>query len=152
MPLKVELNMEKENHMEKVRLTWKGGDILEYDGLSVKITLGECCENPAPGEGFPPLRLVLLALGGCTGMDILQILHKMRVELENLELEISGKRREEHPRVYTRVEILYRFKGKDLDYETLKKAVELSLNKYCPVAAMVKQSGEIRYKIELNEV
>ncbi len=152
MPLKQNSAMERENRPEKVNLTWKGGDILEYNDLGVKITLGECCENPMPGEGFPPLRLVLVSLGGCTGIDVLQILRKMRVEFENLELKISGKRRNEHPRVYSSVEILYRFSGKNLDYETIKKAVKLSLNKYCPVAVMVKGTGEIRYRIELNEV
>ncbi len=137
---------------ERVKMKWQGGDTLSYEDLGVKITLGECCENPAPGEGFPPLRLVLGALGGCTGMDVLQMLEKMRIKLEDFHIEVKGRRVTSPPRVFKQVEIVYKFKGKNLDEESLKRAIDLSLNKYCPVAAMVSRTGKIKYRIVINEV
>lgn len=140
------------DYPERIKIRWQGEDILSYEDLGVKIALGECCENPAPGKGFPPLRLVLVALGGCTGMDVLQMLRKMRIKLEDFQIKVKGRRTNIPPSVFEQVEIVYNFKGKNLDEEDLKKAIELSLNKYCPVAEMVSRTGKIKYRIVINEV
>ena len=106
-------------------------------------------KEPSGLEKAPtPMDTVLIALGGCTGMDVVSILEKMRVRFESLEIEVRGERNEEHPRVYTKIEIVYRIKG-DVDEEKVKKAVELSMERYCSVAAMLKKSAEIEHRIEI---
>lgn len=94
-----------------------------------------------------PLELLLLGLGGCTGMDVVSILNKMRVPFTGLEINVRADRAEEHPRVYTRIEIEYVFAGRDLDHDKLKRAVELSQEKYCSVSAMLRQACPVTWTI-----
>ncbi|MEO0085634.1 MAG: OsmC family protein [candidate division WOR-3 bacterium] len=96
-----------------------------------------------------PLELLLLGLGGCTGMDVVSILNKMRVTLSGFEVNLRAERAAEHPKVYTRIEIEYVFSGHDLDPEKLKRAVELSQEKYCSVSAMLRQACPVTWTIRV---
>uniref|UniRef100_A0A7C4GBX1 OsmC family peroxiredoxin n=1 Tax=candidate division WOR-3 bacterium TaxID=2052148 RepID=A0A7C4GBX1_UNCW3 len=98
-----------------------------------------------------PLELLLVGLGGCTGIDVVSILNKMRVPLAGLEINIRADRSEEHPRVYTRIEVEYVFSGRDLDREKLQRAVELSQEKYCSVSAMLRKACPVGYSIRTVE-
>lgn len=80
-----------------------------------------------------PMEVLLCALGGCTGMDVVSILRKMRTEPTSLEVEIKDERATDYPKVITRLHLVYRVMGR-VPEENLKKAIELSLAKYCPVA------------------
>ena len=80
-----------------------------------------------------PIEILLCALGGCTGMDVVSILRKMRTEPTSLEVEIKDERATDYPKVITRLHLVYRVMGR-VPEENLKKAIELSLAKYCPVA------------------
>ncbi|OYT58043.1 osmotically inducible protein OsmC [Euryarchaeota archaeon ex4484_178] len=126
-------------HIEGMRFlgeTEKHSIVLESDYLGVQ-------KAAAPMEAF------LMTLGGCTGMDVVAILQKMRNEPRKFIIEIEGERAKEHPKVYTKVHIKYIFWG--VEYEKAKKAVELSQNRYCPVSAMLRRSGcEIEYEIEVK--
>jgi putative redox protein len=102
-------------------------------------------ENLAP----TPMEITLSALGGCTGMDVISILKKMREEVSDFLIVINAERRTEHPRVFSAIELVYRFRGKNLKRENLEKAVKLSYEKYCSVGAMLKISCPITYKIEV---
>ncbi len=107
--------------------------VLESDYLNVQKAV-------APMEAF------LLSLGGCTGMDVVAILMKMKQPPKKFRIEIEGERAQEHPKVYTKVYIKYYLEG--VEYEKAKKAVELSQNRYCPVSAMLRRSGcEIEYEV-----
>ena len=97
-----------------------------------------------------PMELVLQALIGCTSMDVVSILRKMKVEYDLFEVHESNVRSEEHPKVYKKILLRYKFEGKDLDPEKLKKAVYLSKDRYCPVSAMLKAAVEISYEITVN--
>jgi putative redox protein len=99
--------------------------------------------GPRPGD------LPLVALGGCTGMDIVSILKKMRVNFDSFEMVIDGENRKEHPRYFEKVHIRYIFKGRGLDESKIKEAVELSQDKFCSVSAMMKKSAELTYDIEI---
>jgi putative redox protein len=103
--------------------------------------------NSAPG----PMELVLMALGACTATDVVIVMKKKRQKLEMLEVICSGERATQPPTVWTKLEILYRLRG-DLD-EAAKHAIELSEEKYCSVAAMLKKTATIswRYEILANE-
>jgi len=102
------------------------------------------------GEGgISPMKLLLLSVAGCTAYDVVMILRKMREPIEGLEVEISGERREEHPRVYTKVHLHYRIYG-NVKEEKARRAIELSQDKYCSASAQVKLSGaELTYSLEI---
>ena len=102
------------------------------------------------GEGgISPMKLLLLSVAGCTAYDVVMILQKMREPIEGLEVEISGERREEHPKIYRKVHLHYRIYG-DVKEEKAKRAIELSQDKYCSASAHVKLSGaEVTYSCEV---
>ncbi len=100
--------------------------------------------------GTRPMELVLVALGGCTGMDVVSILRKKRVKFDKFEMKITGERTEEHPRVYTKVNIEYLIYGKDVREKDVEQAIELSQTKYCSVSAILKKSGaEVTYSYKI---
>jgi len=100
--------------------------------------------NKVPG----PMELVLMALGACTATDIVNILKKKRQKLEALEVICSGERATEPPAVWTKLEVVYRLRGK-LDEEAVKRAIELSEEKYCSVSAMLKKTASLTWRYEI---
>lgn len=98
-------------------------------------------------RGPRPKPLMLVSLGGCTGMDVVSILKKMRVEYDGLNIEVEGELTEEHPKMYHTIIINYIFKGKDLPIDKIEKAVKLSQEKYCGVTAMLEKAAKIEHKI-----
>ena len=102
-------------------------------------------------SGSHPMELVLIALGGCTAIDVETIIKEMRIQVNDLRIEITSEREQEHPKVYTKIHLQYSFQGKNLNEDFIKKAVELSQNKYCPITAMLKKSAEITYEIKINK-
>ncbi len=112
---------------------------------------GDKCSVILGEGGISPMKLLLLSVAGCTAYDIVMILRKMREPIEGLEVEISGERREEHPRIYRKVHLHYRIKG-NVSEEKAKRAIELSQDKYCSASAHVKLSGaEVTYSFEIVE-
>ncbi len=97
-----------------------------------------------------PMEMFLQALMGCTGMDVVSILKKMNVQYTSFEVHEEHEKVEEHPKVYTGIDLTYRLEGDDIDPEKVKKAVRLSMERYCPVTAMAKSSVDISWKIEIN--
>jgi putative redox protein len=109
------------------------------------ITLDTLPEHGGAGRGPSPMETVLLALGGCTGMDVVSVLQKMRAPLEGVEIRISADRASEHPRVFTKIHLEYVFTGRGLTADQVKRAVELSQEKYCSVSAMLRTAAELTY-------
>ncbi|MEO0234079.1 MAG: OsmC family protein [candidate division WOR-3 bacterium] len=99
---------------------------------------------------FSPMELVLVSLAGCTGMDVISILKKMRQNVKNFKLTVSGERADEHPKVYTKINIQYFFEGENLEKDKVERAIELSFNKYCSVSAMLKKSCDVSYTYEIK--
>ena len=114
-----------------------------------KLVLDATPEVGGEDRGPRPKPLVMVALAGCTGMDVVSILKKMRVEIEGLEIKVEGNISEEHPKTFTELKLIYEFKGKDLPMDKLKKAVEMSDEKYCGVSAFYKKAVPLSYKIRL---
>ena len=100
-------------------------------------------------EGARPKELMLAALAGCTGMDVVSILRKMRSEPEALNIRVEAEMTETHPKHYTAMHIIYEFTGKELDMEKLDKAVKLSQDQYCGVSAAYRKGMEITYEIKI---
>jgi len=95
-----------------------------------------------------PMEMVLFGLGGCTAVDVEIILKKMKVPVEKIEIDISSERAENHPKVYTKINMTYHFYGKDLPLKKLEKAVQLSKETYCSVSAMLASTTKITAIIE----
>ena len=100
------------------------------------------------GEATPK-PLMLLALAGCTGMDVISILKKMHQNIEDFNVTVSGDLTDDYPITYKKMHIIYAFKGKELSHDKLQRAIELSLNKYCGVAAIYKHVMEVSYEIQI---
>jgi len=123
-------------HIEGMRF------VAETDNHSMVLESGYLNVQKAPA----PMQAFLMSLGGCTGMDVVAILMKMKQPPKKFEIFIDAERAEEHPKVYTKVHIKYVLEG--VEYEKAKKAVELSQNRYCPISAMLKRSGcELTYEV-----
>ncbi len=101
--------------------------------------------NAAP----TPVELLLMALGSCTGIDVVNILRKKRAEILEYRIEISSQRRTEHPRGFTRMEVRHKVKGRNISEKSLAQAIELSDQKYCSVAATLRPTVEIVSSYEL---
>ncbi|MCS7251076.1 MAG: OsmC family protein [Anaerolineae bacterium] len=100
-------------------------------------------------EGPRPMEVLLVALAGCTAMDVLSILRKKRQPLEGFAMEVRGERASEHPKVYTDIDVLYVVKG-NIDPQALVRAIELSVTKYCSVSAMLRKTAYIRYRYRIE--
>ena len=98
-----------------------------------------------------PMELLLIALGGCTGADVISILEKKRQRVSAYEIEVRGVRRDEHPRIYTAIEVIHRLRGERLDERAVARAIELSETKYCSVSAMLASSAKITARYEISD-
>jgi putative redox protein len=99
-----------------------------------------------------PMELVLIALGGCTGMDVISILKKMREDVRDFDIELDADKADGHPSVFTKIHLHYLIKGKKIKSENVNKAIELSMNQYCSVSAMLKKSVDVTWDFEIQEV
>jgi len=102
------------------------------------------------GLGANPMELVLMAVATCSGMDIMSILEKMRIPYDRFQISVRGEQATVDPKVFTKVEIFYRFWGDSLRRDKIEDAINLTLDKYCSVAVMVKQTATVSYELELN--
>jgi putative redox protein len=103
--------------------------------FDVPVEHGGLGGAPSPFEAF------LASIGGCTAMDVISLLKKMRVEYTSFSIEIKARRADEHPKIPTSVELIYKFEGSNIDESAVAKAIELSQEKYCSVSAVVKKAG-----------
>jgi putative redox protein len=132
--------------MRTATIRWVGGE--EFlatmpSGQAVAID-ADRTHNSAPG----PMDMLLGALGACSSVDVVAILAKKRQKLVSLEVVISGERASEPPSVWTKIEMVYKLTG-ELDEKAVRDAIELSQNKYCSVAAMMRKTAEITYRFEV---
>ncbi len=96
-----------------------------------------------------PIELILIGLGGCTGVDVVSILSKMRAPLENLEISIEAEQSDDFPKVFTNIHIDYTFYGQDLKNEQVERAINLSKEKYCSVSVMLSKSAEMSHSYRI---
>jgi len=120
---------------------------VEVNGHKIIIDADEKVggENMGPR----PKPLMLAALGGCTAMDVVSILRKMRVNFENVNVKVDGELTEEHPRHFYKIHLTYEFTGRDLPVEKLEKAVNLSQDKYCGVSYSYMKAMELTHEIKI---
>jgi putative redox protein len=135
--------------MEESRAVWNGGLTFTVQQDGHGFILDGSREFGGLDLGPRPRNLLLTALAGCTGMDVVSILGKMKITGFGLEVVVHGEPRAEYPVIFTTITIEYRFRGSDLPREKLERAVTLSQEKYCGVSAMLSKSSEISWSITL---
>lgn len=112
-----------------------------------KIMLDAADNVGGENRGPRPKALLLVGLAGCTAMDVISILKKMRVEPSYFNVEVEGELTEEHPKYYDKIHLKYVFRGDDLPMAKLEKAVNLSQDRYCGVSAMLGKSSQLSHEI-----
>ena len=136
---------------ETVNVKWINNMAFETEVNGHKIMLD--AEPIVGGEdrGPRPKLLMLSSLGGCTGMDVVSILRKMRVDIKGVNVIVEGDVTEEHPKHFFKIHVIYEFTGKDLPMDKLEKAVNLSEERYCGVNAVYRQTMEMTSEIRVKE-
>jgi putative redox protein len=107
--------------------------------------------NGKRSSAASPLELLLLALGGCTGADVISILQKKREQVTDYRIEVRGERRTEYPKSFSRLEVRHIVRGRSISEKAVAQAVELSTEKYCSVAATLRPTAEIVSSYEIHE-
>ena len=101
--------------------------------------------------GIRPMEMLLLGMGGCTTIDVVSTLKKMREEVRDCRLEISAERADEHPKVFTKIHLNFIIKGSNLNERKVEKAVSLSADKYCSASIMLGKMADITHDFTINE-
>jgi putative redox protein len=130
-------------------VTWKSNNAFEATVNGHNIIMDTDVDMGGDNSGPRPKILLLAGLGGCTGMDVVSILEKMKVFPEKFWMEISAELAEDHPKVYNQIKLVYNFKGENLPIDKLEKAVSLSKEKYCAVSAMLSKTAEMKVEIKV---
>lgn len=136
---------------EKINVKWTEDMAFEAEvnGFKIMIDAGE--KVGGKNRGPRPKPLTLVSLAGCTGMDVISILTKMRVKPDYFNVEVEGELTDEHPKYYHTIHLRYIFRGKDLPMDKLEKAVNLSQDRYCGVTAMLQKAANIIHEIVVEE-
>ena len=134
-----------------IRTEWKGNMTFEADINGHKITMDAPVEGGGNNLGPGPKKLQLVALSGCTGMDVVSILKKMRVDIEKCSIEVQGDVTDDHPKQYYKMHVIYEFTGKDLPLDKIEKAVKMSEETYCGVEALYRKAIEVTSEIMIIE-
>lgn len=132
-----------------IKTQWKGDLTFQTEIGNHKLIMDAPVEAGGKDLGLGPKKLQLASLSGCTGMDIVSILKKMRVDIKNLEIEVHGDLTEEHPKHYEKMHVVYIFTGTDLALEKLEKAVRMSEETYCGVGALYRKAIEVTSEIKV---
>jgi putative redox protein len=128
----------------KTKTVWKKKEEFKSFQDHNEINLDGNKEN-----GFSPKALLLSALAACSGIDVVEILIKMRVAFSDFEIDTEAEQTTEHPKVFKEIMLTYKLKSDISNEEKIKKAIDLSLEKYCGVSAMLKKNSPIHYKLHL---
>lgn len=135
--MKIELS--RVNNAVHLQAKDEDGNIVNMDGSP---------DIGGEGLGTRPMRMVLMALAGCTSMDVLSMLKKMRQEIVDYDVVVEAERATEHPMVFTKIHVHYILKG-DLDSDKVEKAINLSMDKYCSVTHMLNKAANITHSYEI---
>lgn len=129
----------------KTITTWKKKHQFESQQDHNKVKLDGSRE-----KGFSPKALLLAGLAGCSGIDVVDILEKMRIAFSDFSIDTEAEQTDEHPKVFKEILITYKMKTARENEDKVKKAIDLSLDKYCGVSAMLKKNSPINYKLVIG--
>jgi putative redox protein len=135
----------------KIECRWLENMAFEAEVNDHTIVMDADELNGGSNLGPRPKTLTLVSLAGCTGMDVISILKKMKVEVEEFHITVEGDLTEDHPRYYEKIMITYHFKGKDLAADKIQKAIQLSEDRYCGVSAMLRNGTVVEHEFTIEE-
>jgi len=139
--------------MLKAKVKWAGGlQFIGQSGTGHAIVMDGSPDYGGENTGMRPMELLLVGLGGCSGMDIASILAKKKQDVRSIEINVNGKQADEYPKRFTEIEIEFIVKGKKLSEDAVKRAVQLSMDKYCSVKATLEHSAKIIHSYKIQEV
>jgi putative redox protein len=136
--------------MKRARVKWV--ENLKFIGDAPSghsILMDGPTESGGDNVAIRPGEMTLVALGGCTSIDVVSMLKKMRVDFTDFEVIVDAEPAEDYPKVWTKIHVKYIIKGRNIDEAKVKKAIGLSEEKYCSVSAMLKKSAELTYDYEI---
>ena len=136
---------------DSITIDWLSDMAFETEVNGHKIYLDATEKVGGKNLGPRPKPFMMVALAGCTGMDVVSILKKMRVSYDALSIKVEGEITEEHPKKFAGMKVIYQFKGKDLPLEKIEKAVDLSKERYCGVSANYKDAFPVTHEIVIEE-
>ena len=138
--------------MGKVTVNWAGKmQFVGDDGAGHQVTMDASPVYGGENQGTRPMELMLMALGGCTGIEVSHILQKMRVSFDSLAITVAGERADDHPKIFTQMRVSYHFQGKNIPPEKVAQAIKLADEVYCSAANMMKAAGKIEYAFTIND-
>lgn len=139
--------------MLKAKVKWvEGLQFVGQSGTNHAIVMDGSPDYGGQNSAMRPMELLLVALGGCSGMDIASILNKKKQDFRGIEINLRGKQAEDYPKRFTEIEVEFIIKGKKLSEEAVKRAIELSMDKYCSVKATLEPSAKIITSYKIVEV
>jgi len=133
-----------------INVTWAGDMAFEAAIEEHRLLFDARHEAGGKNAGPRPKPLLMASLGGCTGMDVVSILRKMKVVFSKFNVNVEGTLTDEHPKHFIAIHIIYEFTGENIPLDKIKHAIELSLEKYCGVSATLKKALPITYEIKVN--
>ncbi|MEM3484957.1 MAG: OsmC family protein [Candidatus Methanomethyliaceae archaeon] len=137
--------------MPKASVRWKGDlKLIGEDQFGHRVLMEAHQRFGGSGEGTTPMDLFLMALGGCASLDIITMLKSRNQNLTSLEVELDGIRREEHPRIFSKISIKFKLQGV-LDDNVVERVVRLTMTKLCPIAAMLSNISEMKWSYEISK-
>lgn len=136
---------------QSIKASWQGDLAFETELNGHKLVMDAAEESGGHDLGPRPKILMLAALAGCTGMDVVGILRKMRVAVDKCDVHVEANMTEEHPKQYDKMHVIYEFTGKNLPPDKLEKAVQMSEETYCGVGALYRRAIEVTSEIKINE-
>jgi len=135
-----------------VTTIWKENMLFESDNPSGhSVLIDTSPEHGGESKGLGPKALMLSSLAGCSGLDVVSLLKKMRAEVDDFKMVVHGELTEEHPKYYHKVSVEYHFYGSDLQEDKINKAVTLSVDQYCGVMEMFRQFAKVTTDVYLHE-
>ena len=135
----------------KVNTKWIGEMAFESTVGDHKIRLDAAPEVGGNNSGARPKPLMLVALAGCTGIDVVSLMKKMRVNFDSLDIDVEGDLNDDHPKFFRTMKIIFTIKGRNVDREKVEKAVTLSKEKYCGVSALYAKAIPLEYEIIISK-
>ena len=133
-----------------IKCNWNNGMSFESEVNGHNIIIDAEKDFGGNNLGPRPKPLLLLALSGCTGMDVVSLLKKMKVQYDEFYIDVKGILSEEHPKYYKEIQLIYNISGQKIDKNKVDKAIRLSQEKYCGVNFMLGKSSSISYKVYIT--
>lgn len=135
-----------------IKTVLRGGTIFTaYSSNGHSINMDSDIAHGGMDAGASPMQMLLMGLSGCTGMDVISILRKKQQDVTGMEIQVSGIRADEPPKVYTDITVHFVITGHDIKPEAVERAMELSHTKYCGASAMLGKTATMTFTYEIHE-